>query len=250
MNRIPIQFLARQLNVRPKRVQEKVQKLGSPVHNGFMSISDAIQLVQSYVHNNKASVRTKEKALQLLEELKKGNVSMPKPSGQMPKKRCSKLRSNSCKTPVQRTSNKFLFGLKRTVVEVIQLGVQALESTQFKFVALMVAIGVQMQHSAFWYERIASDGKGNMYAAYGYAFMVDLFILVVTMEGKINIAKTFAVLTFFSNVLYFQFWIGFDGSAMAYTNAVSSILISGVIAYVIYGYTELFVKYRNEKFSE
>ena len=125
--------------------------------------------------------------------------------------------------------------------------VQGLASVYFKFLALMVAIMVQMHHSAHWFLRVAPMDSSSVYAAYGYAFMVDLFILVVTMEGKLSIAKTFASLTFFSNVLYFQFWVDFEASSQAYTNAVSSLLISGIMAYIIYAYTELFVKYRQAK---
>ncbi len=120
----------------------------------------------------------------------------------------------------------------------------AIESVHFKFVALMVAIFVQMHHSAEWYHRTVPSGTSSWYSSYGYAFMVDLFILVVTMEGKMNIAKTFAALTFLANILYFQFWVGFDGTVRAITNAVSCVLISGIMAYIIYAYTELFVKYR------
>ena len=119
-----------------------------------------------------------------------------------------------------------------------------MESVYFKFVALLVAISVQMHHSAIWFQRVTPDENTSVYAAYGYAFMVDLFILVITMEGKISIAKTFATLTFLSNVLYFQFWVGFSSTSQAYTNAISSLLISGIMAYIIYAYTELFVKYR------
>ena len=241
---VPVQYIARHLEVRPKRVQEKAHKLSLSVSNGILSVPDAIALVQTYVHNNKVSGGTKDRATLLLNELKKGSISVPPVNENRPQKKRRKTSSNISKLSVKQAENKFCTFIKRTISGTVRLGVQALESAQFKFVALMVAIVVQMQHSAHWYERIAPDGKDNMYAAYGYAFMVDLFILAVTMEGRINIAKTFAVLTFLANILYFQFWIGFDDSSKAYTNAVSSILISGIIAYVIYGYTELFVRER------
>ncbi|MEO1259854.1 MAG: hypothetical protein AAFZ15_13760 [Bacteroidota bacterium] len=241
---VSIQYIARHLQVRPKRVQEKAHKLSLSVPNGILSVPDAIALVQTYVQNNKVSGGTKERATLLLKVLKNGSISVPSENEIKPQKKGRKTSGNISRPPVRQADNQFSSFIKRTISDTVQMGVQALESTQFKFVALMVAIVVQMQHSAHWYERIAPDGKGNMYAAYAYAFMVDLFILVVTMEGRINIAKTFAVLTFLANILYFQFWIGFDGSAGAYTNnAISSILVSGTIAYVIYGYTELFVGY-------
>ena len=133
------------------------------------------------------------------------------------------------------------------VQNILKNSVQVLESVYFKFVALLVAISVQMHHSAIWFQRVTPDENTSVYAAYGYAFMVDLFILVITIEGKISIAKTFAILTFLSNVLYFQFWVGFSSTPQAYTNAISSLLISGIMAYIIYAYTELFVKYRQVK---
>lgn len=240
-DKVSVQYIARLLEIRPVRITDKVQKLGLSVQDGYMSVEEAVLLVSTYVQNNKVSVSTKERAEHLLEKLKRGDVPVPKPNVQKPKRGRRKTASNTRKTSVKHPPNRLFSYVKRTIIEFIQLGVQALESTQFKFVALLIAIGVQMQHSAAWYARILPDDTESRYAAYGYAFMVDLFILVVTMEGQMNIAKTFAVLTFCSNVLYFQFWIGFDGSAQAYTNAVSSLLISGVVAYVIYGYSEMFV---------
>lgn len=237
---IDIKTIATHLGLRPKRVLEKVHKLGLTVHADQITEDDAITLIETYVHNNKASANTKAKAETFVHKLKTGKINV----SPLPKK------ANPQKTKSKRARRKAGQNRKGTgfaasfVSRTVQMGIQALESSNFKFVALIVAICVQIQHSAHWYERIVPDGNESVYAAYGYAFMVDLFILVVTMEGKVHIAKIFAVLTFFANILYFQFWIGFNGTREAYTNAVSSILISGIIAYIIFAYSELFVIYR------
>ena len=98
-----------------------------------------------------------------------------------------------------------------------------------------------MHHSAHLFYRIAPEESSNWIIAYGYAFMLDLFILVVTMEGKISIAKTFSGLTFCANILYFQNWVHFDWSVEAFTNLIASVLISAIMAYIIYAYTDLFI---------
>ena len=246
-NKISIVDIANALGMRRKRVLEKVHKLDLDVNDGLLSVNGTLELVQTYVHSNKVSEETRQRAAGLNGQLKDGTFTKPIESKPKPyktrrrNKKVNSARANIGKHCKQKGPGHFLV---QTVNGTVQMGVNALESPQFKFVALLVAIAVQMQHSACWYGRTVSGADGNVYASYGYAFMVDLFILVVTMEGRISIAKTFAVLTFFSNILYFQFWVGFDGSVEAYTGAVSSILISGVIAYIVYAYSELFVKYR------
>ena len=251
---LTLKSIAAYLQIRSQRLLYKAEKLGLKIdEHGTVQNQEAIVLVQSYVESKKTSTETKQKAIELIDSLtnqgtKKGllptKVSVPlvavKENSDL---KWFKRLINNCTNFVS-----LLFALIIKLVQnILKNSVQVLESVYFKFVALLVAISVQMHHSAIWFQRVTPDENTSVYAAYGYAFMVDLFILVITMEGKISIAKTFATLTFLSNVLYFQFWVRFSNTPQAYTNAISSLLISGIMAYIIYAYTELFVKYRQVK---
>lgn len=239
---IPLCLIAKALDIRLKRLSQKVHKLHLNTTgegtNLVLSEQSACTLVEDYAQSSRSSERTKINAANHLEQIKMGTVPFEAVDNkvtkqiQQPKKK-AKVRSKR-------------YRIQKLVPDLLYIGVQSLESVYFKFVALIVAIFVQMQHSANWFYRIAPDESASYWAAYGYAFMVDLFILVVTMEGRIRIAKTFAVLTFLSNLLYFQFWVYFDFSKEAFTHGFSSILISGIIAYIIYSYTDLFVQQQKE----
>lgn len=242
------------LNIRPQRLRDKAGTLNIIVQeDSTVSGTNAIKLVQSYLRSKKTSDDTKNRAVQFLNELTgtqstKTSIIIGQQNKLSSVQRISSKRKSkkSYHTTIQISIDLLLSiykPIRQLVQSIIQGSVQILESLQFKFIALSVAICVQMHHTANWFYRVSSDDP-NWYAAYGYAFMVDLFILVITMEGKISIAKTFALLTFLSNILYFQFWVEFEVSAQAYTSAISSILISGTMAYIIYAYTEIFVKYR------
>lgn len=250
---LDLKIIAAHLQLRLQRLLYKAETLGLTINkHGTVQKEEAIILVQSYIQSQKTSNSTKQRAQQLLSLLdnEPQNLLTKSSSIYKPKKRLINSRKKGIVWYKQfiNTSTDFVQSIFTPVLKLVQTilkyGVQSLESTYFKFLALIIAISVQMHHSAIWFQRVKPDENTSMYAAYGYAFMVDLFILVVTMEGKLSIAKTFASLTFLSNVLYFQFWVNFKYSAQAYTNAISSLLISGIMAYIIYAYTELFVKYR------
>lgn len=253
-----ISDIAKVLQVRPKRVMEKVCTLDLEVQyeNESMCINtfELRTLLEKYKHSKRTSERTKELGQRLLVFLEQGGTDIQQllpissKKEKVPKKalvhtmKKENMRINSNGTEWIRLPAFF-----KMVQNILAACVQGLESLYFKFFALFVAIFVQMHHTAVWFFRSAPEASSSWLAAYGYAIMLDLFILVVTLEGRLSIAKTFAGLTFISNLLYFQFWVNFDHTIYSYTKAVSCSLISATIAFILYSYTEIFVKYRKEK---
>lgn len=251
---ISIEKIAKMMNFRVERVLIKVEKMQLKLTKANkLNRLDAVQLVNSFLYSKKTSTKTKRNAEIMLKFLNNKDLSSEKSinvgclNNNIEHIVIDNIKQKWYKKKIDSLSD-FVKVLLEPFSKMVQLffqkNIQFLESDHFKFMALMVAISVQMHHSAIWFQRVTPDANTSVYAAYGYAFMVDLFILVITMEGKISIAKTFATLTFLSNVLYFQFWVEFSCTPQAYTNAISSLLISGIMAYIIYAYTELFVKYR------
>ena len=251
-----IYVISETLNIRPQRLRYKASTLNIIVHeDGTIKSTDINKLIESYLYSKKTSDDTKSRAARFLGQFdgtQKNNIKNVTTQNNLANKtrrkrtKNKKTHSIDIQVVIDLITSLFL-PVKHLVLYIVASNIKILESVQFKFIALIVAISVQMHHSAIWFQRVTPDEHTSVYAAYGYAFMVDLFILVVTMEGKLSIAKTFATLTFLSNVLYFQFWVNFDYTLQAYTNAISSLLISGIMAYIIYAYTELFVKYRKNK---
>ena len=265
MNKTAVNDISKILNVRPNRILEKLQTLNISVQSQnelmYINPSDVRILANEYINSKRTSERTQKNAQELLTFLDKGNTdiksSIMKTSNKIRSKRSKQMKRNDNNIGIN--SDKYqkeyrtyrihvLWGaFLKAVSDMLIACVQGLESLYFKFFALFVAIFVQMHHTAVWFFRSAPEGSSSWLAAYGYAIMLDLFILVVTLEGKLSIAKTFAGLTFISNLLYFQFWLNFEGTALDWTSAVSCVIISATIAFIIYSYTEIFVKYRNEK---
>lgn len=260
MKNISMTLIAKRLGIRKERLIYKVQQLSIPVfENEFLQKADVFNLLNVYVHSKKTSSKTKSRADTLLLELQSNTFSpMEKPYKQRAKKA---IISRYAHSKIKSVRNRKWYTLwiqectdfVHAMISPVQILVQSslntcvhfLESMHFKFVALLVSICVQMHHSAYWFFRVTPE-NANWYTAYGYAFMVDLFILVITLEGKVAIAQTFAILCFVANIFYFQFWVQFDHSVQAYTNGISCVLISGIMAYIIYAYTELFVQSKNE----
>lgn len=245
--KIPIKQIASFLEVRPVRIREKAVQLELEVDaTDQLSTEQVRTLIQSYQTSNRIGERTRSLADDLLIMIQKESFEhIPKSDNGKQSLMTKKTPKHDSKILGKRTQKKFTRkGLQKSVRTLVNVFVNAMMSIEFKFIALLVAINVQMQHSAIWFYRLSSMENSSWITAYGYAFMVDLFILVITLEGRLNIAKTFAVLTFFSNVLYFQFWVNFDYTSQSWTNAISSLMVSGIMAYIIYAYTEIFVKIR------
>lgn len=251
---IAVEKIARMMHFRVERLLQKIEKMQLKLTKSKkLNKQDATQLVKSFLYSKKTSVQTKRNAEILLnllndkEELS-GNsttkhMNLGDENSNIKSVINDKLKQIWYKKIIDSMTD-FVIILFTPIFKMVHLllqkSIQFLESDHFKFVALMVAIMVQMHHSAHWYLRISPEENTSFFIAFGYAFMVDLFILVVTLEGKLSIARTFATLTFLSNILYFLFWVNFSSNAQAYTNAIST----GIMAYIIYAYTELFVKYR------
>lgn len=251
---VEIQKIAGTLNIRTKRILLKVQKLNLTVRysNDVPNLNkfEAETLVQSYALSKKVSEETRINAQKLLDQIrgikqsKQEELLLPK----MPKVYRTKEIESLKKVPKLKPSRyKILISISKGLEFVLKNSVHSLTSLYFKFVALFVAIGVQMHHSAVWFHRSAPESSSSWLAAIGFAFMLDLFVLVITLEGRLAIAKSFAILTFFSNMLYFQFWVEFKYTAQDYTNAISSIMISAMMAFILFSYTELFVRDRLQK---
>lgn len=260
MKNISINLIAKRLGIRKERVIYKLQQLDIPViENEYLQKADVFTLLNAYAHSKKTSTNTKSKANVFLQELQSNTIIIAaKPNKQRVKsaiayehkqERTKSIRTlkwytyaiQECTLFVNAISHPFKSLVQHTLTNCVHF----LESMQFKFVALLVSICVQMHHSAYWFYKVTPE-HASWYTAYGYAFMVDLFILVITLEGKLVIAQTFAILCFVANIFYFQFWVQFDHSVQAYTNGISCVLISGIMAYIIYAYTELFVHSKNK----
>ena len=254
-----ISNIAKTLTLRPKRILDKVHNLTIPVHYQdsvpYIDNDGLRILANEYVNSSRTSERTQQYARKLLAYLKEGYTDLAGLHSGIQKPDNNAKRLRKVGNPHQPFSspdiskgivNKILIVLSETVQSILATCVRSLESLYFKFFALLVSIFVQMHHTATWFYRTTPEESSSWAAAYGYAIMLDLFILVVTMEGKISIAKTFAVLTLISNLLYFQCWIGFDSSITSYARIVSASIISATIAFIIYSYTEIFVKYRKQ----
>ena len=246
-----LSLVAKALNLRPKRIIKKVHALGLPVRYEnditYIETEGLCTLAEEYLKSKRASERTKELARKLLINIEQESVNLKllNTTSSKPVRIPFNERKGALKSESRLRTQKLLSSFIRLTRTMLTSAIESLESMYFKFFALFVAIFVQMHHTAIWFYRSAPEGTSSWPAAIGFAIMLDLFILVVTMEGRLSIAKSFAILTFISNMLYFQFWISFEFNTVDYTRAISSTIISGIIAFILYSYTEIFIKYKN-----
>lgn len=221
---ISLSEVAKAIDFRLVRVQDKVQKMQLPVHSldGVETLTQeqVKYLLLSYVHSAKTSEETKSLAAKYLERLESITPIVV---------------DEILELKDYQTLHNIAIGLKRC----LSLGIRLLGSRYFAFTALLVAVGVQMHHSTILFYRVAEPK--SWIAAIAYAVMLDFFIIVVALSSKHEVAKVFGWLTFISNLLYFSVWIGFDRSVQACTNVIITTVISGIVAFIIYSYTDLLV---------
>jgi len=214
-------------------IEEKEEQL-------YLNTSSFDELLESYLSSNQTSERTKAKALELLKGVDVDKKEVELLQNDLTRKTNNPRRKKqSSERTVYLRYIQLVYNSIRTIFDE---SVHLLTSHRFKFLALFIAIGVQIHHSATLFYRTAPEGSSYTWTAYGYAIMADFFIIIIALEGKKSIVKVFAVLTFLTNLLYFRIWIDFDSTLEAYTNAVASLIIASTISYTIYAYTEIFVQ--------
>jgi len=194
---ISLKYLSSHLGLRKQRIVSKLEKLGLVMNDqNELSKDRTVLLLNAYVDSKQTSRETKEKARILLCSLKGEDTSD------------FTKQETSSKQMAQGTPYPLFFSKEGkwylSLVRKVYIGVQTvfdecvrlLTSHRFKFLALFIAISVQIHHSAVLFYRTAPEGSSYKWTAYGYAIMVDFFIVIIALERKKAIAKVFAALTF------------------------------------------------------
>ena len=118
-----------------------------------------------------------------------------------------------------------------------------LRTEQFIFLVLIFATGIQINHTAHLYHRASSDldvGAGWI-GAYIFGTVTELTALLLTIhEGKRNKLIIFALLTFWINLLYYDVLEDFINLSCELMRFINKMTLSGIIAFVLYAYTDLF----------
>ncbi len=118
-----------------------------------------------------------------------------------------------------------------------------LRSEYFVFLVLIVAIGIQVNHTAIFFHRLAvkSDPTAGQFGAYLFGGVTELTALLLTVhKGKQETLKTFGFLTFWLNLLYYRVWEDFGLTVDYLTTLIAQMTASGVIAFIVFTYSQLF----------
>jgi hypothetical protein len=119
-----------------------------------------------------------------------------------------------------------------------------LKTEQFIFMVLTGALIIQINHVAVLFIRAAGTSTNlSWVSAYLYGTVAELTALLLTIHrGKQSILRTFALLTFWVNLLYYQVWLNFSPTLEWFTQLLVKITLSAFLAFVIYSYTHLFTQ--------
>jgi prefoldin subunit 5 len=133
-------------------------------------------------------------------------------------------------------------GKPKTVKALLQRLGSFLISPELGFLTFLFVLLVQVYHNARLFHM--SEVSENWLIAILYAIGVDLFALVLTVHfNNKSTLKYFAFAQFALNILYYRFWMHHaTATPLAIWEGLSTTLISGLLAFVIYSYGELFVK--------
>ena len=115
-------------------------------------------------------------------------------------------------------------------------------SPELGFLTLIFVLLVQVQHNASIFYR--SDYSPNWLTAIIYAVGVDLFALILAIHfNSEKTLKAFAGFQFILNILYYSVWLKHDSLSPQFAwELMTTTCISGLLAFAIYSYGELFVK--------
>jgi hypothetical protein len=153
-------------------------------------------------------------------------------------------------TELASTKNTFSVGVKKTGEPIVRLLMDFLarlpmylRSEYFVFLVLIFAIGIQVNHTAVFFHRLAlkSDPTAGQFGAYLFGGVTELTALLLTVhKGKRDTLKTFGFLTFWLNLLYYRVWEDFGLTIDYGTTLIAQITASGVIAFIVFTYSQLF----------
>lgn len=114
------------------------------------------------------------------------------------------------------------------------------KSEGFLFLVFLAAIGWQVAHTANIEMRVSNESSQMTKIALSYLFAaaVQFTALLMTINtGKIEYLQVFAFIEFVINMIYYEPWN--RGNDPTYW--LTTIVLSGAIAFTIYSYSELFV---------
>lgn len=117
------------------------------------------------------------------------------------------------------------------------------------FLGLIGCLYFQVNHLAEFVQR--NSAYDSPAIAYPFAIVVEITALVHTIHGgKETTIRNFALLTFFTNILFYEVWTGIAPTSDYFAAFISKVTISAIIAYCLYSYSELFFKQAKEAKEE
>ena len=153
-------------------------------------------------------------------------------------------------TELASTKNTFYLDVKKAGEPIVRLLMDFfarlpmyLQSEYFVFLVLIFAIGIQVNHTAVFFHRLAvkSDPTAGQFGAYLFGGVTELTALLLTVhKGKRDTLKTFGFLTFWLNLLYYRVWENFGLTVDYGTTLIAQVTASGVIAFIVFTYSQLF----------
>lgn len=178
-----------------------------------------------------------------LQNMGKENIENPKQKTDPLKSvKPRKLTQQKSKAKALKKSNSFLYYLTELTI--------LLRTEQFIFLILFFAIGIQINHTAHLYHRTGAylNPAVGWIDAYIFGTVTELTALLLTIhDGKKNKLLIFALLTFWVNLLYYEVWKSIATISPEVMHFISKITLSGIIAFVLYAYTDLFTEWVNKK---
>lgn len=127
------------------------------------------------------------------------------------------------------------------ILKVLNAITELFYSPSIIFIALFGCLAFQVDHLAQFAHRNSITDRIEL--AYLFAITVELTALIQTIHsGKETTIRNFALLTFWTNILFYEVWVGFDITPKYFTDLISKVTLSAIIAYALYSYSELFFK--------
>ena len=253
-----------------QKLKDRIGRIGLEMHQidkfgTALTLADSVRILKAYQENSEGERLTRVN--ELLQECKQMTASQEETMGKSEISKAEKLTQenklthrvnqkpqNAGKLKTTRLTHKKRQTVKpkktKTFLYYLTELTVLLRTEQFIFLILFFAIGIQINHTAHLYHRAGAslEPSAGWIGAYIFGTVTELTALLLTIhDGKKNKLLIFAFLTFWVNMLYYEVWKSIATISPEVMYFINKMTLSGIIAFVLYAYTDLFTGWVREK---
>lgn len=241
------------------RLKERAKLLNIVIDEDTLLHDDFERLLRDRIESNRASDDVKRVATAILEHFKSGGLSdsPPVPPDNVPKP--PETPDTPPESPPKviappKSGSGFIKTIPEGLIAILGVFPQMFKAAPIVFVFLLLAIGLQVKHIATLVNDVSQNDTFIVGALFGISAECTAIVLTLHNSTSKRVLLIYAGIQFWVNILHyhvfeFEFCTVKNGVdvCVKYWRQVTQITLSGILAFVIYTYSEIFTNLFGEK---